>query len=140
MDHHCLFVNNCVGSYNLKFFFLLLLYTVLGGTYNAMISYTWSQIKRPRGNDVLGFERGMVLANGVTIFVISLILLPFVSIHIYLAATNTTTLEALKGRTKQYDLGSHMRNLKHAFGSNPWLWLSPFHNHVSDQEFLLDML
>lgn len=136
---HCLFVNNCVGSHNYKFFFLLLLYTVLGGAYNGAISYVWLQLQQRRSDNVLDFSRGMVVANGCTIAVISVILLPFVSVHVYLAATNTTTLEALKGTTRNYDLGSPMRNLKHVFGGNPWLWMSPFHNQIEDQEMLLGL-
>ena len=110
---HCLFVNNCVGAHNYKFFVLLLLYTVLGGGYNAAISYYCLSRKQRRGTNVLDFSSGMVMANACTIGVIALILFPFVSYHIYLATTNTTTLEALRGKTSSYDLGSPVRNLKH---------------------------
>jgi hypothetical protein len=136
---HCLFVNNCVGSHNYKFFVLLLLYTVVGGFYNGAISYAWVQIKQGHSDNELDFSRGMVVANGCTIAAISVVLFPFVCVHFYLAATNTTTLEALKGRTREYDLGSAMRNLKHVFGSRPWLWLSPFHSDIADQEPLLGL-
>ena len=105
-------MNNCVGAHNYKFFVLLLFYTVLGGFYNGAISYAWVKIKQKPADNVLDFGRGMIVANGCTIAVISVILLPFVSVHLYLASTNTTTLEALKGRTRKYDLGSSMRNLK----------------------------
>jgi hypothetical protein len=120
LRQHCLFVNNCVGAHNYKFFVLLLLYTVLGGTFNAAISYYCLQIRQRRTENVLDFSSGMVMANGCTIGVIALILLPFVSYHVYLAARNTTTLEALKGKTASYDLGSPWRNLKHVGFSHPF--------------------
>ena len=41
MDHHCAFVNNCVGANNYKFFFLLLVYTTVGGLYNAAVGLLW---------------------------------------------------------------------------------------------------
>ena len=92
---------------------LLLLYTVLGGAYNAAMSYVWLRLRQGRGDNVLDLSRAMVVGNACTVALIAMILLPFVSLHMYLAGSNKTTLEALKGCGTDYDLGSVCRNLKH---------------------------
>lgn len=61
MDHHCVFVNNCVGMGNYKFFVLLLVYTAIGGVWNAYCDYVWlyagpPKLRDPKVNSHLSFH------------------------------------------------------------------------------------
>ncbi|EOY18738.1 DHHC-type zinc finger family protein [Theobroma cacao] len=37
MDHHCLWINNCVGYWNYKAFFTLVLYATIGSIHSTII-------------------------------------------------------------------------------------------------------
>ncbi|KAG4127369.1 hypothetical protein ERO13_D10G212000v2 [Gossypium hirsutum] len=72
MDHHCLWINNCVGYWNYKAFFNLILYATIGSIHSS-------------------------LACGLMMLALSVTLGTLLGWHIYLITHNMTTIEYYEG-------------------------------------------
>ncbi|XP_049825500.1 palmitoyltransferase ZDHHC20 isoform X2 [Aethina tumida] len=124
MDHHCPWVNNCVGYSNYKQFFLLIFYTVLYCLFfiTTSMEYIISLIQEKRREaQIIGAFTASVFAT-----IIFMVLLGY---HIELVAKNETTIEALRevmfsNGNMTFDLGC-WTNFAEVFGDNRLLWFIP---------------
>uniref|UniRef100_A0A5B7AWB2 S-acyltransferase n=2 Tax=Davidia involucrata TaxID=16924 RepID=A0A5B7AWB2_DAVIN len=142
MDHHCIWMNNCVGHANYKVFFIFIMYAVIACIYSLVLLVGSLTNDEKDEQQSEGSFRTVYVISGLLLVPLSVALSVLLGWHIYLILRNKTTIEYHEGvramwlaekggdvYSHPYDLGVY-ENLTLVLGPSILCWLCPTSRYI----------
>lgn len=143
MDHHCVWIANCVGVYNTKAFLLFMTYTAAACLVSgAMLVPKFVRSLSGTVEEEDPVEIALVLFVFILDVAFAISILGFLVMHVGLVVKNITTIEMYeKIRTTpwRYDKGKR-KNFEEVFGRKKWYWMLPLYDREDKAKLVGYML
>ncbi|XP_041446976.1 palmitoyltransferase ZDHHC20-A-like [Xenopus laevis] len=134
LDHHCVFLNNCVGFSNYKFFLLFLLYVPLLLIFTSAVSLYCSILFWTDQLPNMDSKGSAIALFCMSTFSCIIFCYRYIYDHYSLVVTNETLLEFNEGlhcEYNPYDLG-YRKNWRQVFGNKKRYWFIPIFSSLGD--------
>nr|XP_034909360.1 probable protein S-acyltransferase 16 isoform X1 [Populus alba]TKR66563.1 putative protein S-acyltransferase 16 isoform X2 [Populus alba] len=143
MDHHCIWISNCVGHANYKVFFVFVVYAVIACIY-SLVLLLGSLTVDPQKHELNNGDsfRTIYVISGLLLVPLSVALGVLLGWHVYLILQNKTTIEFHEGVRAMwlaekeghvykhpYDVGAY-ENLTTVLGPSISCWVCPTSGHI----------
>uniref|UniRef100_UPI00398F0EDE palmitoyltransferase ZDHHC7 n=1 Tax=Pristiophorus japonicus TaxID=55135 RepID=UPI00398F0EDE len=132
MDHHCPWVNNCVGENNQKFFVLFTMYIALISVHALILcGFQFFFCIREQWSECSGFSPPVTVILIIFLCLEGLLFLTFTSVmfgtQLHSICNDETEIERLKNEKPTWERKLRWEGMKNVFGGQPsFLWINPF--------------
>lgn len=125
MDHHCVFLAQCIGHFNYKYFCLFVVYAILSCGLYVVVSTPASSFLGPVSLHPWYHIQPILTAASVLASAVLLVMLViFGTTHLRLILNCQTTIEYIKAQSLDHG-ESVLTKLRKVFGDQFWTWFFP---------------
>lgn len=132
MDHHCPWVNNCVGEKNQRFFVLFTMYIALISAHALILcGFQFFSCVRGQWTECSDFSPPVTVILMIFLCLEGFLFLTFTAVmfgtQIHSICNDETEIERLKSEKPTWERRLRWEGMKSVFGGQPsLLWINPF--------------
>jgi len=125
MDHHCVFLAQCIGHFNYKYFCLFVIYAIFSCGLYVAVSIPATSFLGPVS--LLPWSNLQAILTAISVLastVLFVMLIIFGTTHLKLILNCQTTIEYIKAQSLDHG-ESVLTKLRRVFGDQFWTWFFP---------------